>query len=519
MDSGPEKVTGWLYMNAAKGIQKFIFATDKLKEMIGGSELVEELPSAQLDRVLSTLRLQEGKDYSVIMRAAGGVCLLLRNENQAHDLARLWPFVVELTAPGLQVVQAVVAIADGRVAEAMNTAEQQLNINRNTFFPQFPEAGPLVRRCRRSGLPASRCFDGKPIDELTAAKLKKKTQASMSLLQKIVPAAYHHEEGGIDPCQWPSDFEELGNKESYLAIIHADANGLGALRMQLSSQLVKRGQEEAARLVAQFSQAVERATLAAAQRAITPLLQMAKSTAEKENRPLLYPIRPIICAGDDLTLIMEATQAFTFVTTFLASFEEESAREFASLGVGASDGLTACAGIAYVKRKFPFALAYNLCESLCAHSKQAVRRQASALSFFRVTTSSVRDYEHILRHDLTTEDSLLSMAPYLCGHKAESQGPTAAELLGLVAAMKGMPKGSFRSLVSKANLGRTQAQQAFARICDIAQPDKVSALRAALTALTGNQTTPLWQEEEGLSRTPVFDALELLRLNDCTGEH
>ena len=38
----------WFYMNAARGIQDFIFATSKLKEMIGASALVEEQSSGML---------------------------------------------------------------------------------------------------------------------------------------------------------------------------------------------------------------------------------------------------------------------------------------------------------------------------------------------------------------------------------------------------------------------------------------------------------------------------------------
>ena len=73
----------YYYVLASKGIQDFILRGDKLKLMIGGSELVDDLPEKVVGEILTAMDLKEGEDFLVLSKAAGGVRLLFAGKEQA----------------------------------------------------------------------------------------------------------------------------------------------------------------------------------------------------------------------------------------------------------------------------------------------------------------------------------------------------------------------------------------------------------------------------------------------------
>lgn len=513
MVTGSPPKIGWLYVNAVKSIQSFIFATNKLKEITGGSALVEMLPNDLLDKTLAALNFQKSTDYEIMLQAAGGACLLFRDRNNAQEMARVWPFLTALYAPTIEVTQGIVPCDS--IPEALSLAEKVMRTNRNIVFPQLPQPGSLTEYCRRTGLAATTVTveDGKaePIDALTEAKLNARQNAGKRLLRKIIPQSRLTTID--DSSRWAMDFPQMlgggvAREKGYLAVIHADANRLGGVRMQLGAKLAILSPEEAVQKFKQFTSAVDRATVAATQAALEPIM----SQTDAESPPGIYPFRPIVCAGDDLTMVMRADLAFAFTTAFLENFERESAKNFGELDLDLPS-LTACAGIAFVHQKFPFAAAYELSESLCSHSKKALNREASGLSFFRVTTSAVRNYEQIIKDELSTGGCQLTMNPYRANPAATSvTAPLFSDLRKLADIVAQLPKTSFRQVVGMAAHNQVVAQVAFERLCDVAGASRKSSLVAALTAITGATEEPLWRKNGALSETPLFDALELNRI-------
>src|SRR5699024_5482278 len=109
----------------------------------------------------------------------------------------------------------------------------------------------------------------------------------------------------------------------------------------------------------QFSTAIDISTKKAAQIAFSKTIQKEKGKA--------YPIRPIVLGGDDLTIIIQADLALRFTHNFLKEFENQTKKEFSFLNKdfqiqGFENGITACAGIAYVKKTYPFHYAVDLAE-------------------------------------------------------------------------------------------------------------------------------------------------------------
>lgn len=506
------------YVLAAKGIQDFILKGDKLKLMIGGSELVDSLPG-KVDEILSAMGLVPEKDYRVLSRAAGGVRILFCGAGNGARFAELVPPALSVYAPGLDFVQAVEEI-DASLAEVMERAEKRLAARRNIHFPVFPPAGPLVERSPRSGLPSSGVLklSGGVREEGDAsmmAKLAASGDAKSAVAGKALPP---RPDGG--QYRLPDSFEMIAAREnSFMAIVHIDGNGLGRVVAELFRSLRTMGQEDAAGRYAGFCSALQETTEKSLKEALAPIISEHESRGGPGD-PL--PLRPLVCAGDDVTVVLQARDAVRFASDFFASFEKHSGEILGGLGIPGLDGhlpLTACAGIAFVKKSFPFTQAYDLCESLCRFAKDRTNRKRSALAFWRLTTSRAEDFGTILERELTAPDNtVLTMMPYSAGSKAS--GPDAASLIELKEAVEGMPRGALRGLVSELFRGRSAAQQSFERLCEVNSSERAGAggakalkkLLGALEGITGGSGgSPLFSGDA----TPLQDAIELISAEGC----
>ena len=143
--------TEFLYRAEVKGIQAWILASDRLRELVGGSALIEGLcdgPSG--GDVQALVDVTGGK---VETAAAGNVELRFTTRDSLQRFAAAWPLVVAARAPGLQVIQAW-APTGGDEDAARHVLFGALGAVRNRLDAELPEVGPLVARAGRTGLPA-----------------------------------------------------------------------------------------------------------------------------------------------------------------------------------------------------------------------------------------------------------------------------------------------------------------------------------------------------------------------------
>lgn len=524
MDENAASGFVWYYAMAAKGIQDFILRGDKLKLMIGGSELIEELPNKVLTGIMEGMNLGV-KDYKVLSRTAGGARVLFRDEQMAKMLALLMPIVVSKYAPGLDVVQDVSDLRgneDGKgLAYVMEKAEKRMQERRATLFCEYPVAGPLVERTPRSGLPVvgmlhrgSDSRDYEVADAGMIAKENSERTSRCSLKRKVLDK---EEEYGMEMAR---DFDDLAEEEnSYVAIMHADANGLGKVVRGLLHEIKHLPDEQARETYESFCSAVGGSTERAVRAALRSIVEEVEEEGSANDTKL--PFRALVCAGDDVTLVLRAKDAIAVAYRFLVELEKESKEALGKVGAEclSGTGLTSCAGIAFVKKSFPFAQAYHLCESLCRFAKSKTNREASALAYWRVKTTLATDVETVIREEIKTEDgTVLTMMPYCISHYRNLA--TIGDLVELGHAVKGMPTGSLRGLLSEMYRGKESAQRAFERLAEVSGMRDTEGihgkraferLKKALSSITDSEgLESLWKSTGGQSETPLLDALELV---------
>lgn len=186
-----------------------------------------------------------------------------------------------------------------------------------------------------------------------------------------------------------ANFKRLEGDNSWLAMVHIDGNGLGKIIEEKSG--LKDGQEQ----IKSFSHNLDEATKRAARKAVKQLDD--KKDEEGKDRFKRIPILPIVLSGDDFTFVCRASVAVEFVNLYLKEFENETA---------VLDGLTACAGIAFMKSSYPYYYAYNLAEELCGEAKKRSNREASCLMMHKIQDSFVEEYDEIVKRELTPQPGL-----------------------------------------------------------------------------------------------------------------
>lgn len=383
----------YLYGASVQGIQDFIFNTNKLTEIVGGSALVENICTKEFYKIAKIL----DQDSNTILAAAGNIKHLFSEEEHCKEVVLNFPKKVMELAPGITINQAVVKLENpNELPSALQTLEDKLRVQRNIVSSPNEISFMGMQRSRRTGGAAVDLNNGEYIDEAT--KIKRKENKRELLFKKLSGLE------NIAQKNLPYDISNItkSGKNSWIAVVHADGNGLGNILQNQGENLTVHNEFN------RFSRAIESATIAAAQSAFNKVIP------ELNYPDSHYPIQPIVIGGDDLTFIVRADLALDFTSCFLEEFEKESKRSFEGFRTsGLEKGLTACAGIAYIKNSYPLHYGLDLAEALCKDAKKMVKREIqnnenpkSALAFYKVQDSFVRDLETLKSETLKTKSGL-----------------------------------------------------------------------------------------------------------------
>jgi len=394
-----------------QGIQGFIFETNKLREIAGASQLIDNISSIDWD---DGNNLSEFEKYckpfhkvernDIVMSAAGNIKYKVEDEDVLKQIVKGFPKHIANYAPGITISQAVVEIKDpDDIQKAIDALEVKLKAQRNIASMPIDNGFIGLERARRTGGVAyykdgsdyqdrgmffKTPLKDKQVDNKWLKDNKKLTDKdTLKLFKKFSKT-------GVSPATVPFDLNEItkqAENNSWIAIIHADGNGLGKVLTNMSENVDKGKREEA--FIA-FSKSLDKATINAAQRAFS------ETIPELCDKMIKFPIRPVVLGGDDLTVIIRADLAYDFTKAYLIAFEEETTKQFKVLEKYDKDikGLTACAGIAYIKDSYPFHYGVHLAESLVGEAKKLSKSDdvaekvgknviPSSLAFYKVQSS------------------------------------------------------------------------------------------------------------------------------------
>jgi hypothetical protein len=431
-----------LVLVETSGNQNYIFATNKLRENIGASELThlvgrwtsmlietesrtEVAGASELIRGIAERVRQTGKDQGKVIVAASGKALVLVQDAQAARRV-----VAEVTrharavAPGLDVHGAISRPFDferdpiHEVVRAVHDRHLQLHGRLPGPALRFLRL-PVVAECATSGLPAA-CYEARSPEERKerSAASRAKRRAAEEGWRRLRNAA-----GEVELARSVDDLDRLETLD-WLAVVHADGNGLGNMFLDFDKLVGESGRDRAENnrayieALGDFSRSLDRCTQAAFRHA----LRVTPEVWQRDGNPVC-PLVPLVLGGDDLTLVCDGRLAIPFTIALLQEFERQTsegivARLAAKRRTMPVPRLAACAGVAIVKPHFPFFAAYSLAEALLRSAKavktRAGNQPASAFDFHIHHDASGADLE-LIRERLTVDEgaTLLVSRPYV----------------------------------------------------------------------------------------------------------
>jgi hypothetical protein len=463
----------FLVLIETSGNQNYIFSTNKLKENIGASELTyragtkwvldavaevngfpkispwteegsEELRN-KLQNEQINRSIEKSKDIriEVIIATSGKALLLARDKKDAQNVIQKVTHKALVKAPGLDICGVFehfdwekdkLAEINSKVHKKFETVRSQ-RPSPNLRFLRLP----VVDECSTSGLPASKLEtfeqDGKEQSALRSQvsfskreyslegfkrikQLLKKEKTNIKFARSIRFLDEELRKLNILDNSQEENQEDFNEQEKqagqleWLAIVHADGNGLGEIFLNFGEYT--KNNRDYIEKYRKFSLALDKCT----EKAFLSSLDSFKN--EKEG---LIPVIPLILGGDDLTVICDGKSALKFIEEFLINFEIETSCKEHFDGIIPTiakvalkvERLSACAGIAIIKPHFPFSVAYELSESLMQSAKNVKKKvfdnetdkpyPCSALDFHVLYDSSDVEFE-VIRKKLEVKSLL-----------------------------------------------------------------------------------------------------------------
>jgi len=416
------------------GNQATIFSTNKLRNIVGASELIYRVGTEYIERAIQkttgrnfkvkdvreeiSIENTEGRHIEVALATSGKALLLVRGEDAAKEFIREWSRIVVEEAPGIDAYAAYSAIPldlslpldekiEGSFINVYSDAAKRYSLGKMELpspLARFQRI-PVVAECQYSGRPASELYgpEDDPVSSVAAAQVgvsrgkKEDVQRFKARIKELYPDGkgdFIDDENGLDIFDDDKDIR-------WLAVVHADGNGLGELFINFHKYLGANatGRDYVDRY-RNFCSALDKISREA----------FKKTVGEMWPDEKYAKIVPIVVGGDDLTAVMDGEKAIGFAKSFMREFsnqtaEHEDMREI--LNIAGFSRIGMCAGAAIIKPHFPFAQAYDLAEELTKNAKQVKKYSGSdsiALDFhilYDSVATSIRD----IRAKLVIEDS------------------------------------------------------------------------------------------------------------------
>lgn len=528
-------MTWHAYLFEAKSIQQYLFESNRLRDIVGGSELVETLTGPLLDQALAALDLEDGRELHFSRRAGGSLYAVATEAAHLERFAALWTLLVQQVAPGMR-HDSGHGTGDTPLA-AFASAREALRADNSRSTPWLPAAPPVAHRSRRTGgvvVEHAGERDGGGLDPATRSKKRFADASRTGLTDRVSPSG-----ANLSWRHWPRNLEpgEEGSfpfrgEERTVALLHADGNGLGQLLRNAGDAV----SDDPDRFVAVFrtlSEQIRTVTEEAVRSAVDTVL-----LPEADGGGVL-PARPIVVGGDDITFLVRADLALPFLRAFSRAFEEGSRgamEKLAQEGVrGLPDRMTVGAGIVYMRASQPFYLAAGLVESLTGRAKRKAKALGlevapGSVAFHRMTTSLAEDYGAMLEREHMHRDGETRLVDVLevYGLEPDSGLPALDDLLVMQAILEadGMARGPTRQLLTLVGLDPAQARRRYRRwhglmADDPARRRRLRDFEAVLERLapgyqeqSEDDRLPFGRAEQGVRRSPLVDVTALMAVGN-----
>lgn len=371
----------WLLAAEADQIQDLLFRASRLREVVGGSQLLErfceEAPRLLLDRVVGS---STWSDDDLIIHRGGAFRVLFDNREHARAFgADLVEAYRRLTGGSLSAAEPVPCGDDYRAAAA--------DAHRALVRAKRRGAGPAAQAQMPYAAGCASCGTGLAVEhrERPGVQGEGKNYVCADCLAKFGES--HEQQRAVDgdqepflgrfrcavrerlgkrhPLRRPSDGDwsaAIGRLDGnrMVAYLAADGNGMGQVFARCGSPRSSGELSSSLEHVMKESLAAQCAAL---------ILHLTAGTEEqREVAAEIMPLLPLILGGDDLFALLPAPWALDLSCRLIRHWEQAMGEAMVRLGLG--ERATLSAALVLCKANYPHALARRRCEHELKRAKR-----------------------------------------------------------------------------------------------------------------------------------------------------
>ncbi|MCL2047056.1 MAG: hypothetical protein FWG88_11830 [Oscillospiraceae bacterium] len=403
------------------GIQSYIFATNKMREMIGASVIVNQALFTNIPHLFDETEdawtkkpftFNAGDKHKIVYIGGGNALVVYDSSDTEEKYTReLQKMIFNQAGGAIRLCSASIEYDDSlSLADNQKKLMEILDYNKRKTPNANTVGGFSINAHDNTSFEPILLFEDKYAPRSKYLKL----ELEANIVKGNVPYFRSIE---IDGIEYVRNFESFRQKEqkNYLAVIHLDGNTMG-MRIRRFVQNLP-GEDKFAdmtslgRLSAEINTAYQ---------------DTMRTTIEKvyQGRIKEVPFRPVILDGDDVTVVCAAQDAFLFISIFMQTLNEHKLLSLEEAGISAN--LTAGAGIAIVKHGFPFYTAYEIAEELCKSAKSKTLKlgyegdNSRSSVDFHICYGGVTDsIEAFRERNYVFENYTLPRRPYIFNGKDE----------------------------------------------------------------------------------------------------
>lgn len=342
--------------------QYYIFKSNKLKENIGASEIIRFVTEELAQRICNS-------NKGEIINTGGGRSLFyFENKYNSISFVRNYSFYLLENYPLLELFISSVEYNPDKDSIIEKIEELQIKLEkkkaRRENYSSILDFG-ITEKCDSTRMPAV-CMINDNENENIYYSSESKSKIKM----------FNEVSKNKEYKKYAVNFSELGisrNEKSFIAITHIDGNRMGKkiklLKNKYESLYNSENTNELNKKyindLQNFSNQIKIAFINAFQKVVDTIQANVEFLKEKglNIKDGVLPIRKVILSGDDVCYITDARIAIDCAAIFLNELEKYKVLD---------EKITACAGIAMVREKYPFFKTYELSEQLCRQAKSSI---------------------------------------------------------------------------------------------------------------------------------------------------
>lgn len=487
--------------------QAFIFSSNKLKDNIRNSAIIEKVLSPEYIR--ETLKCEEYSDSENMVYSGGGHTVLeFDDDTKAKKQIQILTEKIYREFRGLEVFAKLVEYDDfqnakSNISNLISELEKKKSIRKSAF-----KQGTYGLEYIDTNTLSAKEADVVSLDEIDI-EIERKT-----IEKKLHPEGY----------KIAKKFEDLGgekNNSNFIAVVHIDGNGMGKRVEEFYELIGDVSWNETKKKLRRFSEGIANDFENAYRRMVN---RVAKAIEQSSNG--YFPIRRVITAGDDICFVTEGRIGIECARIFIEELTSDTC-----INPIDRKGYSACAGVAIVHQKYPFYRAYQLAEMLCSNAKKYGAdispedngRSISSIDWHIEFGELMDNLSEIRKAYLTEDGNRLEMRPYIINapeiimndakYSAKLYCNFKRILTTVISRENGYSTGKIKELRAalKAGENATRYYLQFNRMTNILV--EVGNEKIDLAKMfSGKETeyTVFISQPDGVKRSILFDSIEIL---------